>query len=74
MTDPELASALRDASRTYPRWMDRADTVATWDFRRIVTKAAALATAKRDRHWRSEASTTLSELRGLQSRVEGRAA
>ena len=74
MTDPELRERLRIAATTYPRWMDQADAVATWSFRRLVEKASALQSQGRSlRQWRADAESVLRDMDGLRRRVEGAA-
>lgn len=77
MTDPDLRAALQSVATTYPRWMDRADAVATWEFRRLVAKAGRLRTQSRDlKRWRSDSKSLFcATWTGCGCvRVEGRAA
>lgn len=75
MTDPDLRAALQQAATTYPQWMNRADAVATWEFRRLVDKAAKLRVQSRNlNRWRMDGEGLLRDMDSLQAQVESRAA
>lgn len=71
MTEAQLAAEMKRLSSTYPKWMDKADALLTWQFRSRVNKAHGLATAKRrDDRWQTECRALIRDFRDLRIRVE----
>lgn len=72
MTDVELREAALAISSTYPKWMNKADAVATWEFRRLTVKANRLRVPARSlERWRMEARGLVRDYEDLELRVQG---